>query len=201
MYNADLQCRLQFNETDESVKVCSKPDEICSQLWCLVDGQCSSQMRPAAPGTNCGKHKVIGPVLCVYYICINFTVNYLQWCQQQQCVPIEDQPDPVDGGWGNWNEWSKCTRDCGGGISTQSRQCDHPTPANGGSFCVGERIRYQLCNQDVQCPEGELEFRAMQCAEFNEVPYQKKLYEWLPFFVPSRLFLRANTIDFCVFNI
>lgn len=59
MYNADLQCRLQFNKTDDSVRVCSKPDEICNQLWCLVNDVCITQLRPAAPGTNCGKHKVI----------------------------------------------------------------------------------------------------------------------------------------------
>lgn len=59
MYNADLQCRLQFNITDDLVKVCSKMDEICSQIWCLVNDECVTQLRPAAPGTNCGKHKVI----------------------------------------------------------------------------------------------------------------------------------------------
>lgn len=58
MYNADLQCRLQFNTTDELVRVCSKSDEICSQLWCMVNDICVTQMRPAAPGTHCGKHKV-----------------------------------------------------------------------------------------------------------------------------------------------
>lgn len=58
MYNADLQCRLQFNTTDETVKVCSKMDEICSQLWCLVNDECVTQLRPAAGGTNCGRHKV-----------------------------------------------------------------------------------------------------------------------------------------------
>lgn len=58
MYNADLQCRLQFNQTDDTVRVCSKVDEICSQLWCLVNEVCVTQLRPAAPGTHCGKHKV-----------------------------------------------------------------------------------------------------------------------------------------------
>lgn len=57
MYKADQQCRLQFNTTDENVRVCSKPNEICTHLWCLVDDECTSQLRPAAPGTHCGKHK------------------------------------------------------------------------------------------------------------------------------------------------
>ncbi|KAG4065960.1 hypothetical protein HA402_006678 [Bradysia odoriphaga] len=160
MYNADLQCRLQFNQTNDSIQVCSKLDEICSQLWCLVNDVCVTQLRPAAPGTNCGKHK---------------------WCQHQQCVPIEELPNPVDGGWGNWNEWSKCSRSCGGGISMQSRQCDHPTPANGGSFCVGERIRYKICNQEL-CPEDEPSFRSQQCAMYNNETFKGKQYKWQAYF-------------------
>lgn len=160
MYKSDQQCRLQFNITDESVHVCSKLEEICSHLWCMVDDECITQLRPAAPGTHCGKHK---------------------WCQNQQCVPIEDMPAPVDGGWGNWNEWSECSRSCGGGVSTQSRQCDNPTPENGGSFCVGERIRYKICSLE-HCPETEPSFRALQCANFNNETYRGKQFEWLPYF-------------------
>lgn len=70
MYNADLQCRLQFNTTDEAVKVCSKMDEICSQLWCLVSDECVTQLRPAAPGTNCGKHKV--KTKEIFFFILNF---------------------------------------------------------------------------------------------------------------------------------
>lgn len=58
MYNADLQCRLQFNSTDETIKVCSQLDEICSQLWCSIDDTCTTLLRPAAPGTHCSRHKV-----------------------------------------------------------------------------------------------------------------------------------------------
>lgn len=58
MYNADLQCRLQFNATDEETKVCSQLDEICSQLWCSLNGTCTTLLRPAAPGTHCARHKV-----------------------------------------------------------------------------------------------------------------------------------------------
>jgi hypothetical protein len=59
MYNADLQCRLQFNSTDEDIRMCSQLDEICSQLWCSINGTCTTLLRPAADGTQCGKHKVI----------------------------------------------------------------------------------------------------------------------------------------------
>lgn len=55
MYNADYQCRLQFGA---EAQVCSPPDEICSRLWCNVNDTCTTQLKPAAPGTHCGKHMV-----------------------------------------------------------------------------------------------------------------------------------------------
>lgn len=56
MYNAEHQCQLQFGQ---NVQVCSQSKEICSRLWCYVNETCKTQLRPAAPGTHCGKHMVI----------------------------------------------------------------------------------------------------------------------------------------------
>lgn len=177
MYNADHQCRLQFNSTEENMVVCSKPDEICSQLWCLVDGVCISQLAPAASGTTCGHHK---------------------WCQEQKCVQMEDLPKPVDGGWGNWSDWSKCkvvsnvrgscvfkigecSRTCGGGVASRIRHCDHPTPAHGGSYCVGQRAQHRTCNMEA-CPEEEPSFRAQQCSQHDNDTIKGQQYTWLPYF-------------------
>ncbi|XP_058824477.1 A disintegrin and metalloproteinase with thrombospondin motifs 12 [Topomyia yanbarensis] len=160
MYNADLQCRLQFNSTDEEMTVCSKLDEICNQLWCLVDDVCMTMMRPAAPGTNCGKRK---------------------WCQNQQCVDVEELPAPVDGGWGEWSSWSECSRECGAGIAKQTRECDHPSPAHGGLFCIGERARYKTCNTH-SCPPETPSSRAQQCSEHDNDTVKGEKYTWLPYF-------------------
>ncbi|XP_058455762.1 A disintegrin and metalloproteinase with thrombospondin motifs 7 isoform X2 [Malaya genurostris] len=160
MYNADLQCRLQFNSTDEEMTVCSKLDEICNQLWCLVDDVCMTMMRPAAPGTNCGKRK---------------------WCQNQQCVDVEELPSPVDGGWGEWSSWSDCSRECGAGIAKQTRECDHPSPAHGGLFCIGERARYKTCNTQP-CPPETPSSRAEQCSEHDNDTVKGEKYTWLPYF-------------------
>ncbi|KAK0181582.1 hypothetical protein PV327_003855 [Microctonus hyperodae] len=51
MYNAEHQCRLQFGVREASV--CSPLHEICSKLWCIVDGSCTTMLHPAAPGTHC----------------------------------------------------------------------------------------------------------------------------------------------------
>lgn len=62
LYNAQKQCRLQFNVTDSDVGTCSSMNEICSTLWCKVNGECITNMRPTAPGTRCGEDKV-----CIVY--------------------------------------------------------------------------------------------------------------------------------------
>ncbi|XP_030569092.1 A disintegrin and metalloproteinase with thrombospondin motifs 7 [Drosophila novamexicana] len=168
-YNAKRQCRMQFNlTTDSDVGACSAPHEFCSTLWCRVNGECVTNMRPTAPGTACGKNK---------------------WCQNGKCVRMEELT-PIHGGWGNWSDWSECSRSCGGGVSIQQRECDSPVPANGGVFCIGERKRYKICRKKP-CPEHEPSFRAQQCARYDNVSYQGATYKWLPFFDknnPCRLF-------------
>ncbi|XP_030378333.1 A disintegrin and metalloproteinase with thrombospondin motifs 7 [Scaptodrosophila lebanonensis] len=168
-YNATRQCRMQFNLTDDSdVGACSSPHEFCSTLWCRVNGECVTNMRPTAPGTSCGKRK---------------------WCQNGKCVRMEELT-VVNGGWGNWSEWSECSRSCGGGVSIQQRECNNPVPANGGVFCIGERKRYKICRKRP-CPENEPSFRAQQCARYDNVTYQGGTYKWLPFFDknnPCKLF-------------
>lgn len=57
MYNGDYQCRFQFGS---DATVCSPLDEICSRLWCSINDTCTTLLKPAAPGTSCGKHKVRG---------------------------------------------------------------------------------------------------------------------------------------------
>ncbi|XP_024946984.1 A disintegrin and metalloproteinase with thrombospondin motifs 7 isoform X2 [Cephus cinctus] len=158
MYNAEHQCRLQFGVKEATV--CSPLQEICSKLWCIVDGSCTTMLHPAAPGTYCGKH---------------------MWCQNQKCVSMADRPDPIDGGWGEWGAWSECSRTCGAGVSVVERKCDHPQPAHEGKFCIGERRRYKICNTDP-CPEGAPSFRSIQCSNYNGKEYKGKNYTWLPYF-------------------
>nr|CAD7569776.1 unnamed protein product [Timema californicum] len=158
MYNAEHQCRLQFGTQDTSV--CSPPVEICSRLWCVVNGMCTTMLRPAAPGTYCGKH---------------------MWCLDQKCVTIGEKPEPIHGGWSNWGPWTECSRSCGAGVSVAERHCDHPVPAFGGRFCVGERRRYKVCNTE-KCPEESPSFRAVQCSRYNDKDFHGRKYKWMPYF-------------------
>jgi hypothetical protein len=73
---------------------------------------------------------------------------------------------------GPWTEWSTpslCSRSCGGGVSTITRQC---TP---GYACQGPTTRHFSCNTQ-DCPDTG-DFRAQQCSEFDSVPFNGVLYQ------------------------
>ncbi|XP_062512619.1 hemicentin-1-like isoform X1 [Corticium candelabrum] len=56
---------------------------------------------------------------------------------------------PVNGGWGEWNSYTQCTKTCGGGQRTRYRRCDNPRPLNNGLYCVGSDVETSNCN--TQC--------------------------------------------------
>merc|ERR1712038_102982 len=63
------------------------------------------------------------------------------------------EPCPVDCQWGPYGEWSNCTKDCGGGEKTRTR--NEATPAsNGGQECDGNSTEKETCNQE-ECPSDE----------------------------------------------
>jgi len=42
----------------------------------------------------------------------------------------------IDGNWGLWSEFNKCSLTCGeGGINSRVRVCSNPAPAYGGHYC------------------------------------------------------------------
>nr|XP_051709662.1 A disintegrin and metalloproteinase with thrombospondin motifs 6 isoform X8 [Oryctolagus cuniculus] len=102
------------------------------------------------------------------------------WCYQGDCVPFGTWPQSVDGGWGPWSLWGECSRTCGGGVSSSLRHCDSPAPSGGGKYCLGERKRYRSCNTDP-CPLGSRDFREKQCADFDNMPFRGKYYNWKPY--------------------
>eukprot|EP00094_Tigriopus_californicus_P005670 TCALIF_05465-PA protein Name:"Similar to Ppn Papilin (Drosophila melanogaster)" AED:0.16 eAED:0.17 QI:0/0/0/0.82/0.81/0.82/34/0/2463 len=85
---------------------------------------------------------------------------------------------------GPWNEWSQsadCSRTCGGGVLTEGRSCMNPNP----SECFGPSKRYSSCNTQP-CPRGSRDFREEQCSNFNNVAFEGKMYQWIPYLKAPR---------------
>ncbi|XP_060599197.1 properdin-like [Ruditapes philippinarum] len=70
--------------------------------------------------------------------------NETEICNIQDC--------PVDGVWGDWEQWSDCGATCGEGQRSRSRECIFPDPANKGANCSGVSTETETCNIQ-SCPE------------------------------------------------
>lgn len=57
---------------------------------------------------------------------LKYILLSLQWCFDGECVPINTRPQAIDGGWGEWTDWTACSRSCGGGVSIKERHCNNP---------------------------------------------------------------------------
>ncbi|XP_067084346.1 LOW QUALITY PROTEIN: A disintegrin and metalloproteinase with thrombospondin motifs 12-like [Osmerus mordax] len=154
-YTTHYQCQLQYGP---NATFCPEVDNVCQVLWCSVNGSCRSKLDSPIDGTRCGPEK---------------------WCISGECVIVGKLPETVNGGWGVWSTWSHCSRTCGAGVQSADRECNSPKPEFGGKYCTGERKRYRVCNTRP-CQKSKPTFREMLCSEFNTVPYQNELYEWIP---------------------
>lgn len=147
IFTDNKQCQLVYG--DDS-KICSFMP-VCTRLWCQSDNGddgCRTQHMPWADGTNCGLNR---------------------WCQKGECVYRNRTAlEPITGGWGPWSRFGECSRTCGGGVQSKTRECDSPKPTNGGKYCIGTRIVYRSCNTQ-DCEPDSLDFRDIQCREFNYI--------------------------------
>ena len=51
----------------------------------------------------------------------------------------------VNGGWGDFGPWTKCSVSCEGGSMTRTRACDKPAPRDGGNDCLGSKYDVKIC--------------------------------------------------------
>ncbi|XP_053319477.1 A disintegrin and metalloproteinase with thrombospondin motifs 20 [Spea bombifrons] len=145
IYDANKQCELMFGIGSQ---VCPYMKQ-CRRLWCIsregIRNGCRTQHMPLADGSDCGPG---------------------MHCRSGLCVNKFMDSKPVDGEWGSWGPYSSCSRTCGGGIKSSTRECNRPEPRNGGKYCVGRRMKFRSCNTE-SCPKGKKEFRDEQCSQFD----------------------------------
>eukprot|EP00112_Aurelia_sp_Birch-Aquarium-sp1_P018684 Seg4492.1 transcript_id=Seg4492.1/GoldUCD/mRNA.D3Y31 product=Coadhesin protein_id=Seg4492.1/GoldUCD/D3Y31 len=68
-----------------------------------------------------------------------------------QSASCNTTPCPINGGYSNWGAYKPCTKSCGGGTKTRSRECNNPRPAHGGKKCEGDSSESASCNT-TPCP-------------------------------------------------
>ncbi|XP_043543474.1 semaphorin-5A-like [Chiloscyllium plagiosum] len=82
---------------------------------------------------NAGEHMEIG---CENCSCVNGRLDCVSHLGCQ-----------LDGGWGSWSTWTPCSEPCGGGSQHRVRECDSPSPRDGGRGCRGSPDQRRECNK------------------------------------------------------
>ncbi|XP_057363933.1 hemicentin-1 isoform X3 [Manis pentadactyla] len=77
---------------------------------------------------------------------------------------------PVDGRWGNWHSWGRCSVSCGGGEKTRKRMCNNPVPSKSGRPCPGDPTQVSRCNIQA-CPGGPQRARGSVIGNINDVEF------------------------------
>uniref|UniRef100_A0A673GX47 A disintegrin and metalloproteinase with thrombospondin motifs 3-like n=1 Tax=Sinocyclocheilus rhinocerous TaxID=307959 RepID=A0A673GX47_9TELE len=165
-YSMDEQCRFDFGV---GYKMCTafRTYDPCKQLWCShPDNQyfCKTKKGPPVDGTECAPGK---------------------WCFKGHCIwRSSHEPYGHDGGWSSWGKFGSCSRTCGGGVRSRSRQCNNPVPVYGGRDCPGTTFDYQVCNIE-DCPGPYEDFRAQQCVQRSNKYHNNIKHTWLPYEHPD----------------
>ena len=87
-------------------------------------------------------HSVVGPILDGRGRCLKKKLSSIEFIA-------------VNGGWGDFSDWSDCSAKCGGGEQSRRRACDNPAPAHGGADCDGDATKTRACNSDPCAPEPQ----------------------------------------------
>ncbi|KAA0701888.1 A disintegrin and metalloproteinase with thrombospondin motifs 8 [Triplophysa tibetana] len=194
-YGLDRQCQQLFGEEFSHCPNASA-GEVCRQLWCQQEGQSVCTTRngrlPWADGTGCAPNRT---------------------CLNGICISSEEVMKPkaaVDGGWGEWGPWQPCSRTCGGGVMFSYRECNHPSPQNGGKYCLGQRVNYQSCNTHACENNRGKSFREEQCEKYKHprnFDVNGNVKQWIPKYAGvslrdrCKLFCRARgSSEFRVFE-
>ncbi|XP_025029404.1 A disintegrin and metalloproteinase with thrombospondin motifs 14 isoform X2 [Python bivittatus] len=166
-YSMDEQCRFDFGV---GYKTCTafRTFDPCKQLWCSHPDNpyfCKTKKGPPLDGTECA----LG-----------------QWCFKGHCIwKTSEQPYSQDGSWSSWSKFGSCSRTCGGGVRSRSRNCNKPPPAYGGRQCPGAMYEYQVCNTE-ECQGSYEDFRAQQCSKRNSYyTHENSKHTWLPYEHPE----------------
>ncbi|XP_071411396.1 A disintegrin and metalloproteinase with thrombospondin motifs 3-like [Pithys albifrons albifrons] len=165
-YSMDEQCRFDFGV---GYRMCTafRTFDPCKQLWCSHPDNpyfCKTKKGPPLDGTECAPGK---------------------WCYKGHCMWKNTNQLKQDGHWGPWTKFGSCSRSCGTGVRFRTRQCNNPTPINGGDDCAGVSFEFQLCSPE-ECPRHFEDFRAQQCQQRNaHLEFRGTRHHWLPYEHPD----------------
>eukprot|EP00092_Neocalanus_flemingeri_P054516 GFUD01064214.1.p1 GENE.GFUD01064214.1~~GFUD01064214.1.p1 ORF type:complete len:1274 (-),score=241.09 GFUD01064214.1:268-3900(-) len=138
----------------------------CNTICCPINGimkdwtiwkPCMNKANPletqtcASAGGEAGvqnRTRVCEPPSCNGYDCHGDKIEF------RNCNGYKESPCPIDGGWSEWGQLSKCTLEKGkcSGFQERERKCDNPKPEHDGRHCLGSPIFKVPCTEEDKCP-------------------------------------------------
>ena len=122
-----------------------------SGIPCPIDGVWSAWGILSACSVTCGTGFIIKTRICDSPP-PQFGGRPCQGINKKEIVCDTGVSCPINGMWGPWAEFSKCSESCGAGTITRTRACDSPLPTFGGLMCVGDFVEKQPCDTGMHCP-------------------------------------------------
>ncbi|XP_053989408.1 uncharacterized protein LOC128881959 [Hylaeus volcanicus] len=96
--------------------------------------------------TNVFLYKHVTPLLFYYFSVGVASGSWITWTVN--CLPIDIDGPPIDGGWSEWGPWA-CSASCNGGTGIRRRRCNSPKPNIKGEPCIGTNTMTGRCNEIV----------------------------------------------------
>ncbi|KZC05361.1 Hepatocyte growth factor-like protein [Dufourea novaeangliae] len=97
--------------------------------------------------TNVFHYEHVNPLLFYFFSIGVDNGGWVTW--SVNCVPMDIDGLPIDGGWSEWGPWA-CSASCNGGTGTRKRRCNSPAPNVKGEPCVGPHTMVGRCNE-ISC--------------------------------------------------
>ncbi|XP_048579836.1 uncharacterized protein LOC116619170 isoform X2 [Nematostella vectensis] len=125
----------------------------CNTHPCPIDGKYSKWSHYSGCDKSCGNGTRIRTRTCTRPRPEFGGRNCSMQGPNAQTIPCYLRPCPIDGQYSNWSKFTVCTKSCGTGVQTRTRECNNPVPQYGGSGCerFGNAKETQQCNT-MPCP-------------------------------------------------
>jgi len=91
--------------------------------------------------------------------------------EESETKKCKDKTCPVNGNWGEWSDYTDCSKTCGGGEQSRARSCTNPPAAFGGLDCLlsdGSGNRAKVESEDKKCNEQACQGEWGEWSDFTE---------------------------------
>ncbi|XP_048584552.1 SCO-spondin isoform X3 [Nematostella vectensis] len=126
---------------------------MCDLQACPINGGYSPWSNWTTCSVTCGNGTKTRSRNCTNHEPLHGGNNCTNLGPKSQTIKCDIQACPINGGYSNWSNWTKCSVTCGNGTKTRSRNCTNPEPLHGGNNCTNLGPNSLTIKCDLQaCP-------------------------------------------------